>query len=364
MGELLATVCYHMASIYHKGSDPRIWLRYKDERGKWKGKPTSYHWNNIGEVRQANRLAQLASDREAEQCNSSTAEFSTWVMPWLNVRYGGLNATSQPQTTTLAIYTRSWRMLSRFLKKQNLPVPSLIRRDFIERYMTWRKATAGRNTIIGEIKLMGMVMKEAVTRAHCSENPLTRPGLRKAPAKEKKVWSDEALSKGVRHVMKHGSHWMQCVVFLGIYQACRLRQCAIPLDGIRLDLNVIQYHGSIVKGGKDFAQPIDPRFKPILERLTADARKLGLKTLCEVPWDASLRLRKAFDRAGLEGYSHHGLRVTWITRAAENGVPESQAMAFCHHESVEVHRIYKKLSVLQIAHVPAAMRLPSFDLPA
>ena len=72
-----------------------------------------------------------------------------------------------------------------------------------------------------------------------------------------------------------------------------------------------------------------------------------------------MRLRKSLDRAKLQGYVHHGLRATWITRAAESGVPESLAMAFCHHGSREVHRVYKRLSVIGLEHVPAMVAIPA-----
>lgn len=347
-----------MASIYHKGDDPRIWLRYKDSTGTWRGKPTSYRWSNIGELRQARLLAERAAEREAELLGGDSTLFSQWVSVWLGTKYG------EAKTTTPARYNRSWRVVTRFLAANGIHAAAQVKREFIDEYLRWRKDTAGRNTAIGEVKLMSMVLSEAVRRGHCAFNPLAKPGLRKSAAKEKKVWTDTDLGKAATHIEKHESHWMRAVLYMGMYQACRLRQCAVPLDRIRFDLGVIQYPDMIVKGGEGFAQPIDPRFRPILKRLVEQAQKLGFKNLCEIPWDATLRLRRTFDRAGLPGLSHHGLRVTWITRAAEAGVPESQAMAFCHHASREVHRVYKKLSAIGIAHVPAAVALPSFHVDA
>ena len=55
-----------MASIYHKGASACIWLRYRDSTGKWRGKPTAYKWSNPGDVRQGRRLAERATEREAE----------------------------------------------------------------------------------------------------------------------------------------------------------------------------------------------------------------------------------------------------------------------------------------------------------
>lgn len=349
-----------MASLYHKGDDARIWLRYRDAAGKWRGKVTSYRWGNAGEVRQATLLAQKASEREAEMHHSPAGESSRltdWVTVWLRAKYG------DSQATTPAVYNRRWRVIMRYLAAAGIHSAGQIRREFIDDYLAWRLKTAGRNTAIADIKFMSMIMGEAVKRGHIAANPLAKPGLRKTPAKEKLVWSNEDIGKAAVHLEKHESHWMQTVFYMGLYQACRLRNCAVPLDRIRPDLGLIQYPGIIVKGGEAFSQPIDARFKPILKLLMERARKLGLKTLCEIPWDATIRLRRTFDRAGLPDHSHHGLRVTWITRACEAGVPEGQAMAFCHHASREVHRVYKKLSAIEIAHVPAAVSLPALSPP-
>lgn len=341
-----------MASIYRKKGSDKIYLRYKDSAGKWKGKPTSYRWSNFGEVRQAKLLAGRQSQREALAAPNGSERLATWVPQWLDGRYGSaLN-------TTPAVYARGWKRLAQYCETRGIVSAQQVQRDFIEGYLAWRLESAGRNQAISEIKLMAMILREAGARGQVLTNPLARPGLKKAPTKPKEIWSDEQLETAAKHFEKHGSHWMQCVFYMGIYQACRLRMCQVPLDAIRLDLGLIRYPDEIVKGGHGFAQPIDPVFLPKLRDLVNEARRLGLTRLCEVPWDASIRLRRSLDRAGLEGVSHHGLRKTWITRAADHAVAESQAMAFCHHESREVHRIYKMLSAVGIAHVPAAVQLP------
>lgn len=360
-----ATACYHrMASTYTKVDSPWIWIRFKSADGKWKGKPTEYRKANIGDRRQAKLMARKMT--EVELATKSSAgnvgrRFSDWVIPWINDTYGA------SKNSTPAVYKRHWRALEQFLKARGVDQAVHITRELIGQYLAWRtetagrNKTAGRNTAIGEIKFLSMVIREAINRGHRTDNPLAKPGLRKEPSPEKLIWSDEKLAVAAAHLAKHGSLWMRTAFYFGLYQACRLRQCQIPLEGIRFDLLKIIYPAELVKGRQGYSQPMDPRFRPILEGLVAEARALNWTHICVVPWDASIRLRRTFDRAGLQGFVHHGLRHTWITRAAHAGVPESHAMAFCHHENAEVHRVYKRLSVIGIEHVPSSVALPTFS---
>ena len=345
-----------MASIYTKDGSAVLWIRYKDESGKWKGKPTSYRAGNLGEKRQAELMARRQSEIEKTRTTHKSAALEEWVLPWLLFKYGG-------SPSTLAAYKRYWRTVGRFLEKEGIRLAGQVKREFAQAYMLWRtgdQEQAGRNSAIYEIKLLSMVIDEAIHRGHCTANPLRKLGLKKDRSQGKAIWTNEQMAAVAQHVEKTKTHWQQVTFYFGLFQACRLRQCQVPLDCIRLDLGVIQYPDIIVKGGQAFSQPIDGRFLPILERLMHTARKMGLKRICDVKWDASLIWRMTLDRCGFEEICHHGLRATWITRAAENAVPESQAMAFCHHQSAEVHRIYKKVSVASIVHVPALVPLPSF----
>ena len=340
-----------MASIYHKGGADRIWLRYRSADGRWMGKATGYRWSNLGEVRQGRLLARRQSEVEAARREDRGERLDEWVLPWLLEKYGDVG------TSTAGVYKRWWRAVLRFLPVAKVATAAQVRRELAGQYLAWRlEHGAGRNSAIAELKLLGMVLDEAKARGHCQENPLRRLGMKRDKPAEKLVWSDDDIRRAAAHFEREKSHWMLCAFYFGLYQAARLRQCQLPLGAIRLEAGVIHYPGELVKGGEGFSQPIDARFLPILERLVAGASG---PTLCVVPWDASIRLRRSLDRAGLPGLCHHGLRVTWITRAAEAGVPESQAMAFAHHESHEVHRVYKKLSSISIAHVPAMMSLPS-----
>jgi integrase len=345
-----------MASIYTKNGSKLIWIRYKDAAGVWRGKPSGYSTENFGERRQAELLARRQSEIEKTRAQNVGAAFEDWVLPWIVMKYGGTQ-------NTLNAYRGHWQKLAKFCAHADIHFAPQIRREFAQQYLAWRTdetGGAGRNTAIQEIKFMGMVLEEGIPRGFCDTNPLRKLGMKKDRSLGKELWTDEQIRVVQAHIEKTKTLWQRVTFYFGLYQACRLRQCQVPLAGIRLNIGTIQYPDVVVKGGEAYSQPIDPRFLPILEELLHTAKKANMKRLCDVKWDASLIWRTTLDRCGFQHISHHGLRATWITRAAESDVPEGLAMAFCHHSNAEVHRVYKKISVSAIAHIPASVPLPSF----
>jgi hypothetical protein len=142
--------------------------------------------------------------------------------------------------------------------------------------------------------------------------------------------------------------WMHVTLLMGLHQALRLRQAEIPLSCIDFRRRLISYPGIKVKGGKAHSQPIEPDFYPILQELVEHRRAMGKAMLCEIPELPSVKWRRFLDELGLKHLVHHGLRATWITRAALAGVPESLAKRFVNHASSQVHAIYQKITATDL----------------
>jgi integrase len=153
-----------------------------------------------------------------------------------------------------------------------------------------------------------------------------------------------------------------------------MRQCEIPLTDILFDGSnggTITYWRTIdgrplTKGNKPFSHPIDPRAVPLLKEIVAARRAEGSKSLCDVPSGgvpAGVIYRQFLDGVGFHKISHHGLRYTWITRAAlsgrngHRGISLAEAKRFVNHGSTAVHEIYQRLSVSDLVHVPDALDL-------
>ena len=98
-----------------------------------------------------------------------------------------------------------------------------------------------------------------------------------------------------------------------------------------------------MKKGRPHSQPIDPKFLPVLTEIVAHRRKLTKATLADLPLLRGVEMREFLDGlldqdAGFSQLSHHGLRTTWITRAAlsEGKITETFAKRFVDHASTEI----------------------------
>jgi len=353
MDYAFATVCYVlMASIYIRKDCPTFWIRFKDDSGKWLSKATRFRKDNPGDRRQAELVARKFSYEEGlknydRKKNGGGWE---WVVPWLADRYKNKH--------TLDVYRRYWRHVSAYLVKQSLNSPDLVSYQTALDFRAFRMGQGvGTNTAIHELKFLGVIMGEAVKRGMLLANPISKLGMRRDKPAEKLPWTDEAIHK-VMESLWAAPEWLRVTFWLGLYQAARLRQCEVPLDDIDLVRRRITYRKT--KGDKPFTQPLDEGIIAPLAKIISDRRKAGAKTLCELPPLPSVEWREFLDMLGLEGLVHHGLRVTWITRAAKSDgkVSVSLAMRFVNHGSTAVHEIYQKLNADDLALVPSAIDLP------
>jgi len=220
--------------------------------------------------------------------------------------------------------------------------------------MPWRQKLGkgvSWNTALGELNLLQMIMKEAVAREMVEKNVLLDHGLKgTAPAKEKNVWTPHQLAT-VEQVTRErfGLFSDMHVMFqLGSKQACRSQQCQPKTRNVNFNNGTIFYDAKIMKGGKDFIQPIWRPSLPFLRELVDHCKAHGKARVCR--WDdqssfhwSDLTKELGFRTGDPEtDICFHGLRTTWATNAAKARVPEAFTMEFLNHHSVEVHQIYQK----------------------
>jgi len=347
-----------MASIYKRKTSAYFYIRKKNERGEWVSESTGYRKDNPGDRRQAELLARkLTEEERTRRPHGHGAAFEEWVERWLHERYG------RRSNLTLKVYSRHWRLVSGWLQSENITSPNQLRYAHLPRYRDARSEQgASINTIIQEVKLLGLVMQEAVRREFAESNPCVRLGWEREKPKEKQPWTDEEFKRVRAKLEETGPAWMLATLILGFYQAARLRQCAVPLSDLDLRNGYITYRRT--KGDKPFTQPLDRHAIPYLQRIATARERDGKKTLCDIPLLPSVEWRRFLDEMGLQNLSHHGLRVTWITRAAlsgrdgRRGVSVAEAKRFVNHGSTAVHELYQKLNANDLTHVPAALDLP------
>lgn len=246
-----------MSSLFKKRG--RWWIRYEAD-GKWKSKPTPYRIDNLGESAQARRLCKAQANRETTAKSIESQSFSDWVPSWLEHKYGHL------QTTTPDRYLRMWRRgLAPFLKESGIDSPAQIQYSHAQAYIAWRLLHNGkRNTAIGELKLMSMIIDESVRRGICQSNPVSRLRLSKDAQVHKTPWNDDVIYRVGKFLDENlFGDWLHVTFLPGLFQARRLRECAPRLDDLKDE--TIRF---MVKGQKVFVQPIDVRIRDTLEKIS------------------------------------------------------------------------------------------------
>lgn len=333
-----------MASVFkNKGSD-WIYISYVGKDGVRHKSNTGYKWSNLGQRRQAQRLADAKTLEEHTQARqNSSGRFESWVSTWILTRYGN-------SRKSLIAYQARWRNVEKYLTEIKVEHPMQLTRENVMAYVGWREDHNGaRNTALRELGMLSMVMAEAILRKYCQHNPATALKLRNDRPKEKPAWTDEEITKVDDALRADQFGWMRCTFLLGRYQALRIAQCSVPLEGIDLERGMIHYPDWTVKGGKGFSQPISPKFMEELKAIVEHRRAEGYRTLCDVPALCSLEWRKFLDGLNLPHLSHHGLRVSWISKAAMRGIPAPVAMKFANHSSRMVHQIYQRAEMGDVA---------------
>lgn len=317
-------------------------MNFRDAEGKWRNRSTGYRWNNVIEMRLAKKACGQQSLKERVSASTMSGSWD-WVAQWIESTWDG---------QTLRRYHQLWQALAGYLKEAPVSGPANLSRDHCLVYVSWRERHGGgRNSAALELRFLGQVMDEATRRGMAERNPARNLRIKKAPTKEKSVWSDAELAMVDTALLpianKYG--WMRVSFLLGRYQASRLGQAAVPIPAIDLEHGVINWPAAVVKGGKAFSQPIVEPLLPTLRDIFEYRVRNLEPTLADLPQLPSLEWRKFLDSLGLRHLSHHGLRSTWISKAAMAGIPEAVAQRFSNHSSTAVHRIYLRLSTGDMA---------------
>ena len=340
-----------MASLFQRtraGQKSRFWWVQTKENGKWIKKPTPYRIAvNADTLAARTYVAELTlAERKGAQIGDANW---IWVESFLRARYDS-------RTKTLERYTTAWRTIQLFLRRETILSPASLLYTHIQRFVDWRKTftgegvwKCGHNNAVLEVKILGLLMKEAVRRGMCQGNPCAGCGLQKKKPDAKPEITNEELAT-IRAALLKEPEWMMVAFEIAIHQGCRLRETSIPLKNIDLKRSRITF--AATKGNKPFTTMLHPDLVPLVKQLIAKQRQVT----CDVPKMASKAWWLFFRRVNLRHLCFHCTRVTVITRLARRGVPMAQAMRFVNHSSEAVHRIYQRLSVDDVDAAVKALR--------
>lgn len=324
-------------------------------------KSTQFRLDDAEGKRKAYELAlQKAKDAAVYKGTSNSERWETWVRPFLESRY-------RDQLKTLKRYSQSWGWWLLFLMEREIHGPRALTYQHVREYHAWRMAykkktgrTVGHNTALLDIKMMQVLMNEAIRRGWIVTNPCDKSGISRRRGKEKLEITDEDMAyitaKLDEKVADNPEHyqWMRTAWEIARWQGCRVSETRINLrEQVNLRDGILTIFGKGRNGqAKEIPTLIHPNLLPLFKRMIKEGRQWTL----DIPRMYGRDLWRFFQSIDMPHYSFHCTRVTVITKGARAGVPESQMMAYVGHGQVEIHRIYQKLKARDLMQAAQAIQ--------
>ena len=329
-----------MAYLYRKTRSPFWYVVYFDADRKETHRSTGLRADDPNDTAKAKALrAELEAKEHHRAPVVNSAGWDSWVPQYLDRHC--------ETARTLQRYSGNWKWLALWLQEKRYHLPRAITyRNGLE-YVDWRTSykkktgkTVGRNTAIMELKLLAMIMGEAVRLGHADANPLVSLKLRRDKVARKPELSDAEIIK-MRKALKVEPEWMRLAFEISLHTGCRLRETRIPLNCIDFKEDKITFPSP--KGGESraFSVPRPAALRPLLEEL----RRARKKFTVEFPFQPSRRWQQFFIKLKLPHLCFHCLRVTYVNRLRRAGVPREAAMRLVNHSSELIHQIYQREKV-------------------
>lgn len=325
-----------MASLVQREGSP-FWYIQTRKGSKWTRGRTQFRTASTVETRRAQLLvSQLSRAEKAQRGSITEMTWDQWVEPYFQVRY-------ETRPKTLERFLNAWTSVRLFLREKQINIPPEVRRQDCLQYVTWRTDgkrigtyPACRNTALFEIKLLGLVLGEALSRGWVLANSCRGLGLPKSPAKLKpEITMAEEVK--IRAALQSEPRWMRISFDLAMATGCRLTETSVPWSDVDLDRGHITF---IQKGNRTHTTLLPRGIRSVLE----DERKLGASRTVELPSGPSKLWCNFFRKLGLGHISFHCTRVTVVSRLARAGITERLSMRYVGHASATVHRIYARLA--------------------
>ena len=268
----------------------------------------------------------------------------SWVGPWMRRKYRATPA-------TLRAYEMHWQALIPFLEEVGVEGPGALTREDCFAYTDWRtdqvkeksRKHVSINTALGELKILGMVMDEAIKRGTATGNPARKMGIKKDDPPVKPELSDSDIAK-IRAALAGKPEWMRTSFEIALATGLRFADTRIPRAAVDLAQNMIYLEKP--KGGRRraFSIPIYKSIAPMIAAFMKSGRKFIWELEGNTP--ASICWLKFWrDEVRIPGACFHCTRVTFITRGMRAGVPESVMMKMVNHGSKLISRIYQRWNV-------------------
>ena len=353
-----------MASLLKIPKSPFWYLSYKDGGGRWLKISTGLRHDDANDTAEA-QIARLDAEKKeiahgmVASIRPEDGRWDTWVEEFLDRHCAN--------PVTRMRYAGHWKWLHLWLEHSHLYVPRQITYRLALEYVKWRTSykkksgrTVERNTALGDLKVLALVMREAVRLDFIVANPLASLGLKKTAAAKKTEYTSEDLDQ-LRAALAGEPEWMQLAFEIALHTGCRLRETVIPLSCVDLRQGGV---GKITfpspKGGEKraFSIPMPPELRSMFERMKREGRKVTLT----LPFQPSRRWQQFLKVHRLpEDWLFHSLRVTKINALRRAGVPRDAAKRLVNHASDLVHQVYQREEFEDLIQYAGAGRYRSAD---
>lgn len=333
-------------SEYERTDSPWVWIQYGTCAAEKRCVKTAIRKTDKNRAR---KIAVELNRLERQLIHYTSAPIGDgwkWVQGFLATRYAA-------RPNTLNAYRRQWVSVRLFLSETEIVSPALVTRELLYQYPVWRKTWRGLrgkrresklSTAILGLKLLAVVMEEAVNRGLIATNPARKLNIE---TEETPIRPEITLpmEKIIFMELRMWPEWMPKSFLLGINTGLRFATTHLHRSQIRLDSDDIVIEKP--KGGRkrEFAIPIYESIRPTIQEFLASqdeylwtAPAKGEGSLTGLEWSKFFKASKAY----VPGLCFHSTRVTFITRAMRAGVPEAVCMEMVNHCSKEISRIYQR----------------------
>jgi integrase len=309
-------------------------------------------------AKMASFRAELEAKMEQPPDETDRTTAWEWVASFLKIRYHN-------RPGTLRVYRAQWKWLARYAYEHDLRTPIAWSREHCFAFVTWRiekvKQKSGRNvsvnTAIGELKLLAILMDEACNRRLILENPARKLGLERESPALKPAMTDDEIRK-IDEALRAEPEWMSRAFAIALNTGLRFSETRLHRRQVLWDRNRIDIDKPKGGRGRAFGIEIYDSIKPMI-RAWLDSSDSYFWTVGNMEAGITgLIWHKFFRKIELPHLCFHCTRTTFITRGAESGVPEGLMMKLVNHASVEVHRIYQRLSPGGAQSAVARMAIP------
>lgn len=349
-----------MAFLYRRSKSPFWWVRWITPEGDKKQMSTGFRHGIPAETRKAKEMCAKKALEELASPKTGDSSWATWVPQFLEARYANAPATRSRMVG-------GWSTIATYLDEIGVKSPHALKREHCLGYIPWRrdaghmnaKGVKGKavshNTALLELRVLSVVMTEAVHRGIVQHSPTWKLGVKKNPPKEKQELTEhhvEVIREEITRVKQQDpdlGHFFETSFEIALAQGWRLHETHLDLDQVNLESMTVR---RVQKGGRPLASPLNPSLVPLFQRLRAEGRTHTYQN----PKIPSLEWFKLFDRLrerdrSFERVSFHSTRVTVVSRLLNAGVGQPSVMKMVGHASATINRYYHRLPASEAAQI-------------